>query len=55
MITQEIRAKIEELGDILMILDGEKFIYEQSGKIIDISKLYMILDMLIQLTEMIEE
>jgi len=55
MITQEIRAKIVELGDILMILDGEKFIYEQSGKIIDISKLYMILDMLIQLTEMIEE
>jgi len=35
----------------LLILDGTKFIYEQSGKIIDIQKLKMILEVLIEMAE----
>lgn len=51
MLTQDIRAKLFELGEILLILDGTKFIYEQSGKIINIQKLKMILEMLIVMGE----
>ena len=40
---------------MLMIFDGETFIYEQAGKIIDSSKLISILELLIQLAEKIEK
>ncbi len=43
-----------ELGEILMILDGNTLIYEQHGKIIDIKKLFMILEMLAEFGEKIE-
>jgi hypothetical protein len=49
------RAKIIELGEILMILDGETLIYEQSGKIIDAKKLFMILQMMTELLGKINE
>ncbi|NOZ60335.1 MAG: hypothetical protein GXO74_01500 [Calditrichaeota bacterium] len=49
MITPDIRATIIELGEVMIILDGKKFTYEQSGKIIDIQKLYKVLDMLVEL------
>ena len=55
IISSDIRAKIIELGDVLMILNGETFIYEQSGKIIDSNKLLIILEMLIQIAEKIDE
>jgi len=53
IISPATRAKIIELGEVLMILDGDKLIYEQSGKIIDSNKLFMILEMLIELAEKI--
>lgn len=55
IITPSIRAKIIELGEILMILDGDTLIYEQSGKIIDTKKLLMILQMMTELTGKIKE
>ncbi len=54
IISPDIRAKIMELGEILMILDGNTLIYEQHGKIIDIKKLFMILEMLAEFGEKIE-
>ncbi len=54
LITPEIRATIIELGEIMLILDGKKFSYEQSGKIIDIAKLYKILDMLVTLANRLQ-
>ena len=38
-----------------MIFDGETFIYEQAGKIIDSSRLISIMELLIHLSEKIEE
>ena len=55
IITPNIRADIIELGEILMILDGETLTYEQSGKIIDTKKLLMILQMMTELTGKIKE
>lgn len=54
IISADIRAKIIELGEILMIQDGNTLIYEQHGKIIDTKKLFMILDLLAELAEKIE-
>jgi hypothetical protein len=53
IISPDIRAKIIELGEILMILDGDTLIYEQHGKIIDTKKLFMILELLAELAEKI--
>ncbi len=55
IIASDIRATIMELGEMMMILNGETFIYEQSGKIIDSNKLLVILEMLIQIVEKIED
>lgn len=55
IISPDIRAKIIELGELLMIFDGETFIYEQAGKIIDSSRLISIMELLIHLSEKIEE
>jgi len=55
VISPDVRSKIMELGEMLMIFDGETFIYEQAGKIIDSSKLISILELLIQLAEKIEK
>ena len=54
IISPDIRAKIIELGDILIIFDGETFIYEQAGKVIDSKRLFFILEMLIQIAEKVE-
>ncbi len=54
MISPDIRAKIIELGEILMILDGNTLSYEQHGKIIDSKKLFMILELLAELAEKVE-
>ncbi len=54
IITPDIRAKIIELGEILMILDGTSLTYEQHGKIIDPKKLFMILELLAELGDKIE-
>ena len=54
IISSDIRAKIMELGEMQIILDGETFIYEQSGKVIEAKKLFVILDMLIQIVKKIE-
>ena len=54
LISSSIRAKIIELGEILMILDGNTLIYEQHGKIIITKKLIMILELLAELGEKIE-
>jgi len=54
IISSTIRAKIIELGEVLMILDGNTLIYEQSGKIINFKKLNLILEMLTELAEKIE-
>ncbi|HDP98856.1 MAG TPA: hypothetical protein ENN22_06700 [bacterium] len=54
MLSPDIRATISELGELLMILDGTKLIYEQSGKIIDLNKLYKILDLLVTLATKLE-
>ena len=53
IISQDVRAKIIELGEILMILDGDTLTYEQHGKIIDAKKLFMILELLAELGEKI--
>lgn len=55
IITPKIRAEIIELGEIMLILDGNKLIYEQSGKIIDIQKLYKVLDLLVELANSLQE
>ena len=49
LISPSIRATLMELGEFLMILEGDKLIYEQSGKIIEKSKLLKVLEMLIDL------
>jgi len=54
IISLDIRAKIIELGEILMILDGNTLNYEQHGKIINTKKLFMILELLAELGEKIE-
>lgn len=54
IISPDIRAKIIELGEMLMILDGNILSYEQHGKIIDTKKLFMILELLTELGEKIE-
>lgn len=54
IISPDIRAKIIELGEILMILDGNTLIYEQHGKVINTNKLFMVLEMLAELAEKIE-
>jgi len=54
IISPDIRAKIMELGEILMILDGDTLTYEQHGKIIDTKKLFMILELLAELGEKVE-
>ncbi len=54
IISPALRAKIIELGEILMILDGDTLTCEQHGKIIDTKKLFMILEMLAELGEKIE-
>jgi len=54
IISPDIRAKIIELGEILMIFDGETFIYEQAGKVIDSNRLLFILKMMIDIGEKIE-
>ena len=51
IITHDIREKFIEIGEVFMILDGDKLIYEQSGKIVEIKKIYMILDMLVELAQ----
>jgi len=53
IISPDIRVKIIELGEMLMILDGNTLIYEQHGKIIDTKKLFMILELLTDLGEKI--
>jgi len=55
IISPSIRAIIIELGEILMILDGETLMYEQSGKIIDTKKLFMILQMMTELIGKLKE
>ena len=55
IISSDIRAKIMELGEMMMILDGEIFIYEQSGKVIDSNKLLVILEILIKIVEKIKD
>ncbi|OQX85183.1 hypothetical protein B6D60_08285 [candidate division KSB1 bacterium 4484_87] len=55
LITPKIRATIIELGEIMIILDGKKFSYEQSGKIIDIQKLYKVLDLLVELANGVQQ
>lgn len=55
ILTQNIRATIMELGEVLIIMDGEKLIYEQTGKIIDTNKLYKIFDLLSDLAEKVNE
>jgi len=55
IISPDIRATIMELGEILMIFDGETFIYEQNGKVIDADRLLMILEMLINIAEKMED
>lgn len=55
IISPSIRATIIELGEVLMILDGETLIYEQSGKIIDTKKLFMILQMMTELVAKISD
>ncbi len=54
LISPDIRARIIELGEMLMILDGNVLSYEQHGKIIDSKKLLMILDLLAGLADKIE-
>lgn len=54
IISPDIRAKIIELGEILMILDGNTLILEQHGKIIDRKKIAFILEMMVQIAEKIE-
>jgi len=54
IISADIRAKIIELGEILMILDKNSLTYEQHGKIIDTKKLFMILELLAELADKIE-
>jgi len=54
IISSDIRAKIIELGEILMILDGNTLVLEQHGKIIDTKKFIFILEMMGQLAEKIE-
>jgi len=44
-----IRATLMELGEFLMILDGDKLIYEESGKIIKKAKLFKVLELLAEL------
>ncbi len=55
LISPSIRATLIELGEFLMILDGDKLIYEQSGKIIEPSKLMNVLELLIELAEKISD
>lgn len=55
LITPSIRATLMELGEFLMILEGEKLIYEQSGKIIEKSKLLKVLELLVELAEKISD
>lgn len=55
IISSSIRATIIELGEILMIHDGETLIYEQSGKIIDTRKLFKILAMMTEILEKMKE
>jgi len=55
LVSSEVRAEIIELGEMLMIFNGETFIYEQAGKIIDCSKLRLILELLTSLAGKIEE
>jgi len=55
IISPDIRAKIIELGEILMILDGDTFTFEQHGKIINTKKLFIILELLAELGEKIKE
>jgi len=54
IISPNIRAKIIELGELLIILDGNILTYEQHGKIIDIKKLFMILEMLVEVGDKID-
>lgn len=54
IISPDIRAKIMELGEILIILDRNSLIYEQHGKIIDTKKLNMILGLLAEVAGKIE-
>ena len=54
IISPNIRAKVIELGEILLIFDGETFIYEQAGKIIDSNRLLFILEMLTQIADKVE-
>ena len=54
IISPDVRAKIIELGEILLILDRNMLIYEQHGKIINTKKLFMILKLLAELGEKIE-
>jgi len=54
IISPNIRAKIIELGEILMILDSNTLVLEQHGKIIDTKKLFMILEMLAEIATKIE-
>ncbi len=54
IISPAVRAKIIELGEILLILDRNLLIYEQHGKIINTKKLFMILEVLAELGEKIE-
>ncbi|MFZ5515326.1 MAG: hypothetical protein ACOY90_01725 [Candidatus Zhuqueibacterota bacterium] len=50
-----IRATLMELGEFLMILDGDKLIYEESGKIIKKTKLFKVLELLADLAEKIAQ
>lgn len=54
VVSPSVRAKIIELGEILMILDGNTLTYEQSGKVIDFKKLALIFDMLTELATNIQ-
>ena len=54
IITPKIRATIIELGEIMLILDGKKLTYEQSGKIIEIERLYKVLDLLVELADSLQ-
>ncbi len=47
IMSPDLRAKIIEQGEAMIILDQDILIYEQSGKIIDINKLFNILDILV--------
>lgn len=54
IISAEIRSKIIELGEILIILDSNMLVLEQHGKIIETKKLLSILETMRQIADKVE-